>query len=335
VGVNVFKSLVVAPFAALVLTLSPLVAQAAEPIVIKFAHVVGDDTPKGKGALLFQTLVRQRLAGKVDVEVYPNSTLVGDADEMQALLDNKVQMLAPSLSKFIEYSPKLEVFDLPFLFDDDAAVARFQKREASRDLLRSMAGRGIYGLAYWNNGLKQLSANQPLRNPADAAGLAFRIQPSPVLEAQFAAVDAKAVRLPFSEVSRAMQSGTVQGTEGPWSNIRGQNAGLKQSYVTETNHGVLNYMLVTNSEFWTSIPFAVRSELENIVLEVTQTVNAEAAAINQHEREQILASGNTTLVTLTPEQRQAWRAKMQPVWKAFEAHIGADIMRAALAVNRR
>jgi C4-dicarboxylate-binding protein DctP len=143
------------------------------------------------------------------------------------------------------------------------------------------------------------------------------------------------VRLPFSEVSKAMQSGTVQGTEGPWSNIRGQNAGLKQSYVTETNHGVLNYMLVTNSEFWTTIPFAVRSELENIVLEVTQTVNAEAAAINQREREQILASGNTTLVTLTPAQRQAWRVKMQPVWKSFEAHIGADIMRAALAVNRR
>ena len=151
-----FKSLVVAPCAALLLMLSPMAAKAAEPIVIKFAHVVADDTPKGKGALLFQKLVRQRLAGQVDVEVYPNSTLVGDADEMQALLDNKVQMLAPSLSKLIEYSPKLEVFDLPFLFDDDAAVARFQKREASRELLRSMAGRGIYGLAYWNNGLKQL-----------------------------------------------------------------------------------------------------------------------------------------------------------------------------------
>jgi len=165
-----FKSLVVAPCAALFLLLSPVITQAAEPIVIKFAHVVGDDTPKGKGALLFQKLVRERLAGQVEVEVYPNSTLVGDADEMQALLDNKVQMLAPSLSKFIEYSPKLEVFDLPFLFDDEAAVARFQKRETSRELLRSMADRGIYGLAYWNNGLKQLSANQPLRNPADAAG---------------------------------------------------------------------------------------------------------------------------------------------------------------------
>lgn len=330
-----FKSFFVAPCAALYLLIAPVMASAAEPIVIKFAHVVADDTPKGKGALLFQKLVRERLAGAVEVEVYPNSTLVGDADEMQALLDNKVQMLAPSLSKFTEYSPKLEVFDLPFLFDDEAAVARFQKREMSRELLRSMANRGIYGLAYWNNGFKQMTASQPLRIPTDAAGLAFRIQPSPVLEAQFAAVDAKAVRLPFSEVTKAMQSGTVQGFEGPWSNMRGQNASAKQSYVTETNHGVLNYMLVTNSKFWTSIPFAVRSELENILLEVTQTVNAEAAAINQRERERILASGASTLVTLTAEQRQAWRDKMQPVWKSFESQIGADVMRAALTVNRR
>lgn len=330
-----FKSLVVAPCAALLLMLSPMAAKAAEPIVIKFAHVVADDTPKGKGALLFQKLVRQRLAGQVDVEVYPNSTLVGDADEMQALLDNKVQMLAPSLSKLIEYSPKLEVFDLPFLFDDDAAVARFQKREASRELLRSMAGRGIYGLAYWNNGLKQMTASQPLRNPADAAGLAFRIQPSPVLEAQFAAVGAKSVVLPFAKVYESLKGGVVQGAENPWSNILSQNMHSVQPYITETNHGVLDYMLITNNEFWLSMPFAVRSELEGIILEVTQAVNREAAAVNRRDRDRILASGSSQLITLTPEERQAWREQMLPVWKTYEAEIGADLIRAAMTVNRR
>lgn len=330
-----FKSLVVAPCAALLLMLSPMAAKAAEPIVIKFAHVVADDTPKGKGALLFQKLVRQRLAGQVDVEVYPNSTLVGDADEMQALLDNKVQMLAPSLSKLIEYSPKLEVFDLPFLFDDDAAVARFQKREASRELLRSMAGRGIYGLAYWNNGLKQMTASQPLRNPDDAAGLAFRIQPSPVLEAQFAAVGAKSVVLPFAKVYESLKGGVVQGAENPWSNILSQNMHSVQPYITETNHGVLDYMLITNNEFWLSMPFAVRSELEGIILEVTQAVNREAAAVNRRDRDRILASGSSQLITLTPEERQAWREQMLPVWKTYEAEIGADLIRAAMTVNRR
>lgn len=310
-------------------------ADEGEPFVIKFAHVVADDTPKGMGALLFQKLVHERLAGKVKVEVYPNSTLVGDADEMQALLDGKVQMLAPSLSKFGKYTKKLQVFDLPFLFDDEAAVERFQKRDASRDLLRSMADSGIYGLAYWNNGLKQLSATRALRAPEDAAGLAFRIQPSAVLEAQFGAVGAKPVVLPFADVYKSLKAGVVQGAENPWSNIASQQMHSVQPFITESNHGVLNYMLVTNSTFWMSMPFAVRSELEGIVLEVTQAVNRQAAALNRRDRDRILASGSSKLITLTPEERQAWREKMLPVWQSYEAEIGAEVIRAALTVNRK
>ncbi|HAN52067.1 MAG TPA: C4-dicarboxylate ABC transporter, partial [Pseudomonas sp.] len=220
------------------------------PIVIKFAHVVADDTPKGKGALLLKQLVEERMAGKVKVEVYPNSTLVGDADEMQALFDNKVQLLAPSMSKFAPYTKKLQVFDLPFLFDDAEALQRFQKREAARQLLRSMADHGVYGLAYWNNGLKQLSATAPLRKPSDAAGLAFRIQPSPVLEAQFAAVGAKSVVLPFDKVYESLKGGVVQGAENPWANILSQNMHRVQRYITETNHGGHEYLLTNNHAIW-------------------------------------------------------------------------------------
>jgi C4-dicarboxylate-binding protein DctP len=330
-----YKSCVAALVAALYWLSPAAVAAEGEPIVIKFAHVVADDTPKGKGALLFQQLVQQRLAGKVKVEVYSNSSLVGDADEMQALLDGKVQMLAPSLSKFDKYTKKLQVFDLPFLFDDEAAVQRFQQRETSRDLMRSMADAGIYGLGYWNNGLKQLSATSALVKPEDAAGLAFRIQPSAVLEAQFEAVGAKPVRMPFAEVYKALQSGVVQGTENPWSNIVSQNMNTVQPFITESNHGVLTYMLVTTSKFWMSMPFAVRSELEGIVLEVTQAVNKEAAALNQRDRDRVIASGTSKVISLTPEQRQAWREQMMPVWKAYEADIGADVIRAALTVNRK
>ncbi|MEK0363278.1 TRAP transporter substrate-binding protein [Pseudomonas sp. CBC3] len=330
-----FKSCVAALVVALYWLSAPATAAEGEPFVIKFAHVVADDTPKGKGALLFQKLAHERLAGKVKVEVYPNSTLVGDADEMQALLNNEVQILAPSLSKFGQYTKKLQVFDLPFLFDDQAAVQRFQQREMSRELLRSMAGSGIYGLAYWNNGLKQFSSTQALRLPEDASGLAFRIQPSAVLEAQFNAVGAKPVVLPFAEVYKSLQSGVVQGAENPWSNIASQNMHKVQPFITESNHGVLNYMLVTSSKFWMSMPFAVRSELEGIILEVTQAVNREAAALNQRDRDRILASGSSKLITLTPEQRQAWREKMMPVWQSYEAEIGADVIRAALTVNRK
>jgi len=330
-----FKSCVAALVVALYWLSAPATAAEGEPFVIKFAHVVADDTPKGKGALLFQKLAHERLAGKVRVEVYPNSTLVGDADEMQALLNNEVQILAPSLSKFGPYTKKLQVFDLPFLFDDEAAVDRFQKREMSRELLRSMADSGIYGLAYWNNGLKQLSSTQALRLPEDAAGLAFRIQPSAVLDAQFNAVGAKPVVLPFADVYKSLQGGVVQGAENPWSNIASQNMHKVQPFITESNHGVLNYMLVTSSKFWMSMPFAVRSELEGIILEVTQAVNREAAALNQRDRDRILASGSSKLITLTPEQRQAWREKMMPVWQSYEAEIGADVIRAALTVNRK
>ncbi|MBA1280137.1 MULTISPECIES: TRAP transporter substrate-binding protein [Pseudomonadaceae] len=330
-----FKSCVAALVVALYWLSAPATAAEGEPFVIKFAHVVADDTPKGKGALLFQKLAHERLAGKVKVEVYPNSTLVGDADEMQALLNNEVQILAPSLSKFGQYTKKLQVFDLPFLFDDQAAVQRFQQREMSRELLRSMAGSGIYGLAYWNNGLKQFSSTQALRLPEDASGLAFRIQPSAVLEAQFNAVGAKPVVLPFADVYKSLQSGVVQGAENPWSNIASQNMHKVQPFITESNHGVLNYMLVTSSKFWMSMPFAVRSELEGIILEVTQAVNREAAALNQRDRDRILASGSSKLITLTPEQRQAWREKMMPVWQSYEAEIGADVIRAALTVNRK
>lgn len=330
-----YKSCVAALVAALCWFNTQAMAAEGEPFVIKFAHVVADDTPKGKGALLFQKLVHERLAGKVTVEVYPNSTLVGDADEMQALLNNEVQILAPSLSKFGKYTKKLQVFDLPFLFDDQAAVQRFQKREMSRELLRSMADSGIYGLAYWNNGLKQFSATQALRVPEDATGLAFRIQPSAVLDAQFNALGAKPVVLPFADVYKSLKAGVVQGAENPWSNIASQNMHTVQPFITESNHGVLNYMLVTTSKFWMSMPFAVRSELEGIILEVTQAVNDEAAALNQRDRDRILASGSSKLVSLTPEQRQAWREKMMPVWQAFEAEIGADVIRAALTVNRQ
>ncbi|MCW2294487.1 C4-dicarboxylate-binding protein DctP [Pseudomonas sp. BIGb0408] len=328
-----FKSVVTIALSALLLICTSV--SAAEPIVIKFSHVVADDTPKGRGALLFKQLVEERLGAQVKVEVYPNSTLFGDDDELQALRDGKVQLLAPSLSKFDAYTKQLQVFDLPFLFDDLDAVKRFQKREKSRELLRSMAGYDIYGLAYWNNGMKQLSANRALKLPADAEGLTFRIQPSPVLEAQFAQLGASTSKIAFSDTLAALQKGTVQGAENPWSNLASQKLDSAQPFITETNHGSLNYMLISNSKFWVSIPYQVRVQLEAIIEEVSFKVNQDAEEQNRKSREQIVAGGRSQILPLTPEQRSAWREAMRPVWQAFEAEIGADVLRAAQTVNRR
>ncbi|WIF68515.1 TRAP transporter substrate-binding protein [Metapseudomonas otitidis] len=328
-----YRSLLGAVFASLFVFSNAVLAD--EPVLIKFSHVVAEDTPKGKGALLFKKLVEERLAGKVKVEVYPNSTLFGDANEIEALKKGEVQMLAPSLSKFEAYTKQLQVFDLPYLFDDLEAVKRFQKREKSRELLRSMSKDGIYGLGYWNNGMKVMTASRELHKPEDAKGLAFRIQPSSVLESQFAQLGATTVKMPFAEAFKALQAGTIQGTEGPWSNVATQKIDTVQPYVIETGHGSISYMLITNHKFWISIPYETRTELEAIIDEVTAQVNKEAEAMNEKDREKVIAAGRAKVITLTPEEREAWRQVMMPVWKKYEAEIGADVLRAAQTVNRK
>jgi C4-dicarboxylate-binding protein DctP len=305
----------------------------ASEIVIKFSHVVAEHTPKGQGAEMFKKLVEERLPGKVRVEVYPNSQLFGDAKEMEALELGDVQLIAPSLSKFDRYTHKLQIFDLPFLFDDMAAVDRFQNSKPGQELLTHIRDDGYLGLAYWHNGLKQLSANKPLRKPEDARGLKFRIQASDVLLAQFEAIGANPQKMAFAEVYQALQVGTVDGQENTWSNIYSQKFFEVQKYITESNHGLLDYMLVTNTDFWEDLPDDVRGELEKIVAEVTVEVNKLANQLNDEDKQRIIESGRTEVIQLTPEERAAWKQAMQPVWEKFSDDIGDDLIEAAKASN--
>ncbi|MEP6825916.1 MAG: DctP family TRAP transporter solute-binding subunit, partial [Ramlibacter sp.] len=230
-------------------------AQAQAPIVIKFSHVVAEQTPKGQGALKFKELAEKKLPGKVQVQVFPSSQLFGDAKELEALLLGDVQFIAPSLSKFDRYTKKIQVFDLPFLFDDIEAVDRFQSGAQGIALLESMKARGLLGLGYWHNGMKQLSTNKDkLVRPDDAKGLKFRIQASDVLEAQFRALGANPQKMAFSEVYQALQTGVVDGQENTWSNIYSQKFHEVQKSIAETNHGVIDYMVVTNSKWWDGLP---------------------------------------------------------------------------------
>ncbi|ANI13892.1 MULTISPECIES: TRAP transporter substrate-binding protein [Pseudomonas] len=319
-----------------VLALSCAVAaQAADaPIVIKFSHVVAENTPKGQGALLFKRLAEERLPGRVRVEVYPNSSLFGDGKEMEALLLGDVQMLAPSLAKFEQYTRKVQIFDLPFLFDDIQAVDRFQRSPQGRSLLTSMQSKGILGLAYWHNGMKQLSANRPLLEPADARGLKFRVQASDVLNEQFRALRAISRKMSFAEVYQGLQTGVVNGTENTWSNYESQKVNEVQKYFTESDHGLVDYMVITNAAFWNGLPADVRQTLQAVMDEVTVQVNQQAERLNQQARERILATGASEIRKLTPQQRADWREAMQPVWRKFEGNVGADFLQAAQAANR-
>lgn len=311
----------------------PLTAACADVITLRFSHVVAPDTPKGRGAQLLQQLVEQRLAGQVRVEVLPNATAFDDASELQALQEGKVDILAPAISKLTVLSPRLKLFDLPFLFESRAALDHFQARPSGRQLLTSLEPAGIIGLAYWPNGLKQLSARKPIREPGDAKGLVFRIQNSDVLQTQFETLGATAVKLPFNQTLQALASGTVNATENTWSNYWSQRLDQQQRYFTETNHGALDYLLIVRAERWRSLPFAVRSTLEEIVDQVTFEVKKQSEAENQRDRARIATTGGSEILTLTPEQRARWREAMRPVWQRYEGEIGAALLKAAETSN--
>ena len=319
--------------------LGALSAHAAEsqptaPILIKFSHITADSTPKGQGALLFKKLVDERLAGKVKVEVYANSSLYGDGKEMEALLLNEVQMLAPAPSKLEQYTKQLQLFDLMFLFDDVAAAQRFQASDKGKALLKSMEDKGITGLAYWLNGMRQLTANKPLVEPADARGQKFRVQPSDLQAAQYSALRAVPRKMAFAEIYQGLQTGVVNAQDNPWSNIYSQKYFEVQKYMTESNHAIGNYVLITNTKFWNGLPADIRGELEAIVDEVTVEVNKQAEALNAKARQGILDTGKSEIITLTPEQRAQWRDAVRPAWKKFEADIGVDVIEAAQAANQ-
>ncbi|MBO4967210.1 MAG: TRAP transporter substrate-binding protein [Pseudomonas sp.] len=309
-------------------------AGAADPISIKFAHVVAEHTPKGQGALLFKKLAEERLPGQVKVEVYPNSSLFGDGKEMEALLLGDVQLLAPSLAKFEHYSKPIQIFDLPFLFTDIQALDRFQQSPQGQALLKSMEGKGITGLGYWHNGMKQLSANKALYEPNYARGLKFRVQASAVLDEQFKALRAPPRKMSFAEVYQGLQTGVVNGTENTWSNYESQNVYEVQKFFTESNHGAIDYMVITNTKFWNGLPEEVRNTLDAVMAEVTVEVNKQAEALNQASRQRIADSGNSEIIILTPEQRELWREAMRPVWKKFESDIGPDVIAAAEQANQ-
>jgi len=321
-------------FAVAVAALSAAVAQ-ANPMIIKFSHVVAEATPKGQAALKFKELAEKLLPGKVEVQVFPSSQLFGDAKEMEALLLGDVQFIAPSLSKFDRYTKKLQIFDLPFLFDNIGAVDKFQHSPQGKALLDSMLSKGIKGLAYWHNGMKQLSTDKDqLKRPEDAKGLKFRIQQSDVLEAQFRAIGANPQKMAFSEVYQALQTGVVDGQENTWSNIYSQKYYEVQKTIAQTNHGVIDYMVITNAKWWNGLPPDIRKGLAQAMEEATAYGNGIANEFNERDRKRIAEAGKAKIQELSKDDVAVWRKAMEPVWKKFEPDIGNDLIQAALKSNK-
>ena len=302
-------------------------------IVIKFSHVTNTDKhPKGIAASLFATRVNAEMDGKACVEVYPNSTLYDDDQVLEAMLQGDVQFAAPSLSKFEAFTKQFQIFDLPFMFKDIQAVDAFQNSETGQKMKDSMARRGLQGLEFWHNGLKQMSANKPLLVPGDMKGLKIRVQPSDVIVAQMEALGASPQPMAFAEVYGALQTGVVDGQENTWSNIYGQKFYEVQDGTTETNHGVLDYLVVASTDWLDSLDPSVKDQVLKILAEVTVERNAAVGQVDAEARQAILDAGGV-IRELTPEQRQEWVEAMKPVWAKFADGIGQENIDAAQTFN--
>lgn len=312
---------------ALALVATMGVAQAAEPILLKFSHVVAEDTPKGKGALKFKELAEKYTEGKVKVEVYPNSTLYKDKEELDALQMGAVQMLAPSLAKFGPLGVRqFEVFDLPYIFEGYEDLHKVTYGPVGKKLFAELEPKGIKGLAYWDNGFKVFSANRPLRKPEDFKGLKMRIQSSKVLEAQMRALGAIPQVMAFSEVYQALQTGVVDGTENPPSNLYTQKMHEVQKYVTLSDHGYLGYAVIVNKRFWDGLPDEVRAALEKAMEEATVYANDIVAEENAKAIEAVKAAGTSEIITLSAEEKLALKKALVPVHEQMSGRIGRSVI---------
>ena len=302
-------------------------AQAQSPVIIKFSHVVATDTPKGKASEKFKELAEKYTGGKVKVEVYPNSTLYKDKEELEALQLGSVQMLAPSNSKFGPLGIReFEVFDLPYILPDLKTLRKVTEGPLGLRLLKLLDSKGITGLAYWDNGFKQMSANKKLVTPADYQGVKFRIQSSRVLQAQFKTLGSLPQVMAFGEVYQALQTGVVDGQENTWSNIYTQKMHEVQKYITETNHGYIGYVVIVNKKFWDDLPADIREQLSKAMKEATDFNNAQSQKENDDALAEIKKGGKSEIIKLTPEQDEAMRKAMEPVYKDAASRVGQPLI---------
>src|SRR6202521_1992292 len=324
------RKLILAAAAAAILPaifMAPAAALAPSPIILKFSHVVANDTPKGKGALKFKELAEKYTNGRVKIEVYPNSSLYKDKEEIEALQLGSVQMLAPSTAKFAPLGAKeFEALDLPWLFKDEETYAKAMKGPVGKWLFQKLEPKGISGLAYWDNGFHMTSANRPLLMPADFQGLKVRISGSKIADRYFRDVGSIPQIMAFSEVYQALQTGVVDGCENTPSNYLTQKFYEVQRHISAANHAHLQYAVIVNTKLWNGLPADIRGQLDKAMKEATDYTNSIARKENEDSTAQIEASGKTTIHVLTQPQRQAWKTAMMPTYEWAKGRVGREVL---------
>ncbi|MDO7787410.1 TRAP transporter substrate-binding protein [Desulforamulus aquiferis] len=304
----------------------------AEKVVIKFSHVVAETTPKGQAALKFKELVEQKSGGQMEVQVFPSSQLVGDKEELEALLANNIQIIAPSVTKLVGFEPSFQLVDMPFLFASDEAAMNFYNGPMGQKLMHSLEPKGMLGIAWWPNGAKHFTNNKrPLKTPEDFKGLKFRTQSGGLLDAQFKALGAGSQTLAFAEVYQALQNGTVDGQENTFNNTDTQKYQEVQKYLTVSGHGRLDYVVLTNTKFWNSLTPEQQNIFNESMQEATEFATKLANELNDKSRENIEASGKVEFYELTEADREKFIKVLEPLYAEYEGKIGKEYIDAAKA----
>lgn len=307
----------------------------SKPILIRFSHVVGEKTPKGMGAQMFQERVALRLAGKVEVQIFPSSQKFTDEQALLSLLFGDIELAAPSFPKFHKFSKALQVFDLPFLFENVEDIHKFQNSDVGQALLSSMENMGLKGLDYWDNGMRVISTRDPVTKPEDLKGLTLRIESSCVFRDQYSRLGAIGLQMPFKRLPDSLKEGVVDGYENAWSNVLSRDLHLLRPNFLEIDHSYLGYMVVTSKTFWEALPGDIRNELEAILAEVTEEVNRLAMIKAKEAREAIVKNSKVHVVTLNDADEKLWKDALMPVWKEYEEKIGPKIFAAAKELSHQ
>jgi len=303
------------------------ISHAQEPILIKFSHVAAIDTPKGRAAEHFKEQLEKRTKGRVKVEVFANSTLYKDKEELEALQLGSVQMLAPVAGKFGPAGVKeFEAFDLPYIFPDEEALHRVTRGPIGASLLKKLESRGMVGLGYWDAGFRVLSSNKPIRTPEEAKGQKIRINSSKVNQAIIKAIGGLPQTMAFSEVYQALQSGVVDGTDGNLANLYTQKQYEVQKHITLTRHTYSGYVVVMNKAFWDKLPADIKTEVAAAIKESVAFNDKVAEEDEAKAIAAIKASGKSTVHTPSAEEKARWVKALMPVQDELAPRIGKELI---------
>ncbi|RED17831.1 TRAP transporter substrate-binding protein DctP [Pontivivens insulae] len=290
--------------------------------------------PKGEAAGLLASFVNSELDGRACMTVVADAPGYSDSTVLEGLAEGRYNMAAPAMGNLGNISERFLIFDLPFMFRDLSVVFEYHDGKLGRELLRDAEEDGLLGLAYWTDGMKALSANRAVELPADFEGLTFGTQDALIEQFYFREMGAETETIELANLADALSEGIVDGQNTTWTNISARGLALDHEQIVESNHGLVQYMVVTDPIFWNGLDADLRADLELLIEIVAQERNRFAFELANIAKREALSDG-IEIATLDEEEYRTWRLAMQSTWLHFGGVIGFDQISAVTFANQR